>query len=226
MRAARLVLLFVLILSPSPRLNSQQSTTIPQRDAQAISVMSQMAAATGWGTAGLPSDALASGTVTRYKGDVQDIVNVILKAKGSKLYRAQVQEPLLSFADPSFAVQYLGTETIANQTTHRIAISPQPSSSDPAAPLRSRANRLVVWISESSGFPLQIAYVRISTDNPTASRLVTRAFSDYRVVNGIAVPFHQDEFGGEQRSFSLQLTTVILNAGLRDTDFALPVLQD
>jgi len=269
----KLLAVFTALLFSFPNLTTAQQPSPPaaqstQRDPQAISVMSQMEAATGWGSRGLPSDALASGTVTRYRGDVQDTVAVILKAKGSRLYRAEVQDPtgqlitvlngdgaavttprgtqllpvhaalglkpvvfpffggLLSFADSSCTVQYLGTETIGTELAHRIAISSKPSASAPAALLRARVNPLTVWVSAASFLPLQIQYTRISNDDPAASRPITRTFSDYRVIGGLAFPFHQEEFASSQPLLSLHLASVSLNTGLSDAEFALPAAQE
>ena len=63
MRVARLVLSFLLILSSSPRLNSQQSTAPPQRDLQALALLANMTAATGWTQVNIPIDAVANGSV-------------------------------------------------------------------------------------------------------------------------------------------------------------------
>jgi len=63
MRVARLILSFALILASSPRLNSQQSTAAPQRDLQALPLLANMTAATGWSPANIPIDAVASGSV-------------------------------------------------------------------------------------------------------------------------------------------------------------------
>jgi hypothetical protein len=48
MRVARLILSFILTLAHSSRLNSQQSTPAPQRDAQALAVLSKMFTVSGW----------------------------------------------------------------------------------------------------------------------------------------------------------------------------------
>jgi hypothetical protein len=47
-------------------------------------------------------------------------------------------------------------------------------------------------------------------------------FSDYRSVNGMIVPFHQTVFADGQLETDLTFSTVTLNVGLPDSDFALP----
>src|SRR5271154_3855554 len=94
MPVARLVFSLLLILAVSPLLNSQQSTAAgPERDAQAVAVLKQMTAATGWGTAALPIDGIASGTVNWVSGDTQHSVSVSMKSKGPRVFREDVQDP-------------------------------------------------------------------------------------------------------------------------------------
>jgi len=47
----------------------------------------------------------------------------------------------------------------------------------------------------------------------------SRTFSDYRLVNGIAVPFQQSESFEGQLMYQIQFTAVQFNVTLTDTDF-------
>lgn len=46
-------------------------------------------------------------------------------------------------------------------------------------------------------------------------------FSDYRLVNGILVPFSISETVVGQRTWTIQVNQITFNSGLRDTDFEL-----
>lgn len=244
-----------------------QTTDIP-RDSQGVTVLSRMMAATAW-TLAPPQDAMATGTIIRYRGDFQDSVSVTLKAKGPRLYRADVQDPtgtistivngdaasvisaagirtepfhsaiamrpavfpffagLTSYADQNIAIAYGGTETIGDQACYRVGLSRPASATDDAlAGLRSQTSILTIWISAASGLPTQIEYIRIASDNPTVSRRVTRRYSDYRTINNIAVPFHQEQYVAGQIQQVVQLDTVVINNGLSDADFVLPPAQE
>jgi hypothetical protein len=133
---------------------------------------------------------------------------------------------LMNITDPSVSLQFAGAETVDGQPTQRIELVPQPVIGDPLSPLRCRARRMTVWISTATGLPLQVAYVRIANDNPSAVARRTRQFSDWRVVKGIAIPFHQEEFLKDQHLYSLQLNSVTFNAVLTDNDFAVPAVQE
>jgi len=88
MRVARLVLSFLLILSSSPRLDSQQSTAAPQRDPQAVAVLQRCLVAGGGPQAfGAIQDFLASGAIT-YHWAGQDVVgSVTAQGKGLTEFR-------------------------------------------------------------------------------------------------------------------------------------------
>jgi hypothetical protein len=259
------VLLFSLLVS-RPQLFGQ-TVASPQRDATALSALSQMLTATGW-SATLPQDIVAVGNITRYYNNTQDVVGIKLESTGARLYRSEVSDPsgtivtilngdqaaastpgstsflsgppaiamrpvafpffagVLAFADSTCSVQYDDTETLGSQAAYRLEISPQPLGTDPISVLRAQANHLMLWVSVSSGLPLQLSYMRISNTNPTASRQVTRTFSDYRQINGLNVPFHQEEFAGGQMLLSLQFDTVSFNTGIPSSDFALPISQN
>ena len=88
MRVLRFVLSFVLILTSSPHLNSQQSVATSQRDTQALALLQQCLTAGGGTQAfGTIQDFLASGTIT-YHWAGQDVVgSVTVKGKGLAEFR-------------------------------------------------------------------------------------------------------------------------------------------
>ncbi len=70
---------------------SAAAQQVPTRDPQALAVLIKMGTATGWNQSNIPNDVLATGTVTRYQGDVQTVLGITLKVKGPLVYRAEVQ---------------------------------------------------------------------------------------------------------------------------------------
>jgi hypothetical protein len=183
-----------------------------------------------------------------YRSDVQDptgTVTTILNGDGAAVttassaqllpsYVAIAMRPIafpffggfLSFLDNSYTVKYDGVETIAGQAAYRIEFVAPPGGSDPISQLRSKVSQLTVWISVASAYPVQVTYRRISNNNPNASRQITQTFSDYRTVEGILVPFHQEEYASGHMILSLQLSTVNLNTGVPSADYALPAVQN
>ncbi len=59
----------------------------PQRDPQALTVIAQMTAATGWTTGSIPPTIVASGTLTRPGASPQAPESFVLKQRGSTQHR-------------------------------------------------------------------------------------------------------------------------------------------
>src|ERR1700686_851939 len=92
MRVARVVLSFILVFVSSPRLSSQQTTSTPQRDPRAISVLSQLVTATGWGPSPLPGDAVISATATKNVGETQSTTSLAVKVRGCHEFRVDAND--------------------------------------------------------------------------------------------------------------------------------------
>jgi len=122
MRVARLVLSFLLILSSSPRLISQQSTTAAQRDPQAVTILQRCLVAGGGARAfGTIQDFLASGTIT-YHWAGQDVIgSVTARGKGLTEFRL---DSVLPQGTRSFkVVGTAGSITTEDGKTHTLAFN-------------------------------------------------------------------------------------------------------
>ncbi len=94
MRVARLGLSFLLILSSSPHLNSQQTATPLQRDPQALALVQQALAATGGAQALLLQDSVATGQAQVFKPDGTSVtLPIIKKSAGTTKTRTELQRP-------------------------------------------------------------------------------------------------------------------------------------
>lgn len=123
------------------------------------------------------------------------------------------------------SLNLVGIESVAGQSAYRIDVNPVVSSSDALAIPRQIAAQFTLWVSTSSGMPLQLSSKLVSPYNSTASVSVLRVFSDFRVVNGIAVPFQQQQFIQGQLRSTLRLSSVTFNVGVSDSAFTLPAAQ-
>lgn len=261
---SRTVLLSSMLFISGWTRGQEASQTAPQKDPQALAVLLQVAAVTGWNSLNLPRDAVATGRGIRYKAGAPETVELSLKARGPYQYRAEIQTgatvvstvvngldaatfgpngsrfispesavsirpwalpfftDITALGDPAVTLRYLGPEELEGITTHKVEIARQFGSSEPLAGSRARAGKFMVWVSTSTGLPVQIGYPLMASDHPKASITAIRRFSDYRSVLGIAVPFQQEELVQGTPRYSLQLTNVSFNVGLSDSDFQLP----
>jgi hypothetical protein len=89
MRVVRTALVILFVLTSSLNLSSQQSIS-PQRDAQALTTLGQMAKAAGWLPASLPIAITSSGTLTHFDGDQQQTESLLLKQCGPSQRRIDI----------------------------------------------------------------------------------------------------------------------------------------
>ncbi|MGH7771440.1 MAG: hypothetical protein ACREQA_04315 [Candidatus Binatia bacterium] len=250
MRYTRLAFLLLVAILLGTSTAEGQETAAP-KDSDAVLILSQAAAATGWSKATVPADVVATGAVTRFRGDTKDTLAVTLKAKGFDKSRTELQggtttivnagagaatsfegtkwinphsarsmqavsfpflTEFVAFADADVTARYLGVETVHGESAHKVELA---KTSAGAAPF-------VIWVSSTTGLPIQIQYVRVANDNPSARLPHTRYLGDYRVVNGLAVPFYQEDSVNGQVLYTLQLERVQFNVGLSDSEFSLP----
>ncbi len=92
MRVARLVLSFVLILSSSPQLSSQQPGNSPTRDPQAITIASWSVATMGAPGTVSSGGVVATGTVT-IPGLGSGPLPIVLKSMSPRTLRSEIQMP-------------------------------------------------------------------------------------------------------------------------------------
>src|SRR5262249_63863 len=100
-----------------------------------------------------------------------------------------------------------------------IQISQRHPDSDPMAKIRKLIAPVVVWISTTRGVVLRVDYLRAAIGSHITTILETTLYSDYRNVNGVAMPLQEDILLGQQHIQRLQFSSVRFNAGLTDADF-------
>lgn len=140
-------------------------------------------------------------------------------ALGSRGFVLPMASVLSDWNAPDVEVTSVGQSTVNGEACVGIQIARRHPESDPFVRVRRLLAPVVVWVSSTRGLPVRVDYVRVAIDNHNATIPESVLFSDYRVVNGMAVPFQQDILLGEQRIQTLQLSSVQLNRGLTDGDF-------
>lgn len=108
MRVTRLILSFLLIFVSSPRLNSQQPTSAPQRDTQATALLQSSVRAMG---GNLPSDSVATGSVVVVAGSLTTSGSVRILTRGT-------DQTLEQLSLPQSTVATIYSRGAANATTN------------------------------------------------------------------------------------------------------------
>lgn len=102
----------------------------------------------------------------------------------------------------------------------RLARRHPDSDSDRFAKVRRLVAPITLWISATRSLPLKAEYYRISADNHNATQRETALFSDYRNVNGIALPFREEiSVEDDPPMYTFEFSSAQWNQGLSDADF-------
>ena len=125
------------------------------------------------------------------------------------LFPASIAFPYLQLAsvvsDPIYSISYQGLVEINGRSVHHIQIDRGPA--DSASRVRD------VFIDVSS---LQVV---TTTELIPKNSIYSLHYSDYRPIGGILMPFSIIEEIGGQLVWSIQLTQIQFNTGLKDTAF-------
>lgn len=107
---------------------------------------------------------------------------------------------------------YLRTEVAAADALDVIEVLPVTRPSQKAAAARFRT---VFWISRATGYVTKLQYVNAAEQDANDTQTVEIDYDDYRVTQGLAVPFHQITHSGNF-SLDLQIESVQLDSPAAD----------
>jgi hypothetical protein len=118
--------------------------------------------------------------------------------------------------------------TVANETRNglaveHIAISKQfPRAPSQVSALMQRDSQTQVYVDLSSSLPVAVSF-NMHPDNDDSRNIpIEIQFSDYRVVNGVQIPFHIQKYMNNSLILDLQIQKVDLNTGLNSSAFSVP----
>jgi hypothetical protein len=116
--------------------------------------------------------------------------------------------PLIDSSARSDAVSLQGVDEIGGRRAYHLSVRLKSGGAED------------VWV-DAETF-LEVRYDRMADGPAGASRRVSATYGDYRVVDGLRIPFLITTGGGPGTSSSdrMQLETVVLNAPLEDSTFA------
>ena len=107
---------------------------------------------------------------------------------------------------------YLRTETANADSFDVIELLP---SNHPAVKWAADRMKTVVWISRTSGTVAKLQYTNAAEQDSNDVQTVEIDYLDYRVINGLAVPFHQVTLAGNL-TLDLQIDSVQVNGPAAD----------
>jgi len=129
---------------------------------------------------------------------------------------------LAEWQDASINVQLVGTSQVNGQPATVVALSVLPVKDSATAQLISLTDRTLFFIDQASYAVTKIQYSIHPENDPNSDQTLEIYFGAYRLVNGIAVPFHQTTYIDGNLESELVLTSISFNVGLPDSEFAIP----
>jgi len=263
MRAVLSLFLPVVLVFSGIPIQAQSAPEAPQRDAQALTVLTQALAAAGENfSVGSVADFTATGSITYYwagqpvsgpvtvrgmrlndirvdatlpdgirswgvlhgKGSVKDAAgNLSTIPPHNTLNLGAFSFPLLKIAaalsNSALSVQYLGTTDFNGIQANVIHVA-KNQSTDPGG-LIAHLTAVDFLIDPTSYQILAVRDVIHPEDRATQDIAREIAFSDYRLANGILLPFSVTEQVNGQRTWTMQLDQIQVNSGLSDSDLTI-----
>jgi hypothetical protein len=119
-----------------------------------------------------------------------------------------------------YLVTYVGQETRDSQAVEHVTISQTSSVQTPSgAPTLGHLSQMDFFLDSTTFLPAAVTF-NIHPDNDAGLDIpIEVRFSDYRVVNGVQVPFHVQKFLNNGLVLDLQFNTAVLNTGLAASQF-------
>jgi hypothetical protein len=117
---------------------------------------------------------------------------------------------------------YIGQETRNGSSVIHLSAQQQlPNQTAKVATLLQHLSQMNIYLDSTTSLPVSLAY-NIHPDNDAGLDIpIEIVFSDYRIVNGIHVPFHIQKFINNSLALDLQFQNVTTNSGLSASSFSL-----
>jgi hypothetical protein len=123
-------------------------------------------------------------------------------------------------ASQNTVTTYVGQETRNGASViHLSAYQQLPGITGDNAVLPHHLSQIEIFLDPTTLLPSSIAYNTHADNNALLDIPIEIDFSDYRVVNGIRVPFHMQKSINHSLSLDLQFQNVTTNSGLSASDF-------
>jgi hypothetical protein len=116
-----------------------------------------------------------------------------------------------------------GRETHDGLMVERLAISKQfPSLPARVSAAMQRLSEMEVYLDAITSLPVSVSFNTHPDNNAGRDFPVEIKFSDYRIVNGVQIPFHLQKYINGGLVLDLQFEKADLNTGLSSTAFTVP----
>jgi hypothetical protein len=128
---------------------------------------------------------------------------------------------LSEYPQNTVALEYVGNSVVDGSTVDIVAASLYLGATVQAAQASQNRTRVLYYIDGKTGLVNRIDQLNYAENNPIDVQNLQTHLSDYRLVNGVAVPFRQETYADGQPLFTLVLNSVTFGVTVSDSDFSL-----
>lgn len=127
---------------------------------------------------------------------------------------------MADYQNPNVNVTYVGLETINGQKAHHIKLTGLVTATDPtSADIDEAMSTFHIFVDAQTLYVAKIQDFDFSPETPTNRSVVETYFDDYRLTNGVSIPFHAVRYVAGQKYCEINLQSVTLNATVAAADF-------
>ena len=117
------------------------------------------------------------------------------------------------------SLSYLGLENRNGESVHHISVTGASRSGFDATEDAKKAHTIDLFVDSKTGQVQSVISVAYSTDFPIRTCAREIAYSDFRPISGVVVPFSITESVCGQQTMTIQLGEITFNNNLNDSDF-------
>jgi outer membrane lipoprotein-sorting protein len=117
------------------------------------------------------------------------------------------------------SAEYVGEESIEGRSVDHVSLKRVSNRGDALDETFTRNSQIDVFVDTQTHFITKISYLLLSEIDWRRGFPMEIYFDDYRVANGVAVPFHQRTFFQGQAVNELRISSVAVNQGIPDSKF-------
>jgi len=139
-------------------------------------------------------------------------------------YRNQYLPALSSLFEFGFAsapIGNLGPANVDGATADVISIGTSSKPTLGSSSTATQASQILFYIDRATQFVTRMQRLHYSENVSDETQTMEIRFSDYRAIQGVSIPFHQQTYIDGSMLMDLQLSSVDLSASTADSDFFL-----
>jgi hypothetical protein len=128
---------------------------------------------------------------------------------------------LSEYLSPKSKVDFVGTSSVDGISADVISLGVYSGSDAKAAEEQARKTRVLIYLDKITGLVLRLQQLNYGEDVRSDTQQFETRYSDYRSVNGVMIPFHQQTLADGRLLQEFVIDSATFGTPVTDSDFAL-----